>query len=101
MRAVHSTEFASRLLFNFSTEQNTLQVFKNRKINITRVSVFLAVQDSSISDLVTQSVSDSSFDFNYNNSNDFNEYNDYNDYKDYNNYNNNYIDHNDYNDHNY
>ena len=60
----------------------------------------LAAQDSSIRDLVTHSVSDSSFDFNYNNYNDYNDYKDYNNYNDWN-YFNNYIDHNDYNDHNY
>ena len=46
----------------------------------------LAAQDSSIRDLVTHSVSDSSFDFNYNNYNDYNDNND-NDYNDYNDYN--------------
>ena len=49
-------------------------------------TTFLAVQDSSIRDLVTHSVSDSSFDFNYNNYNDYNDNND-NDYNDYNDYN--------------
>ena len=59
--------------------------------------VFLAVQDSSIGDLVnhslTHSVINSSFDFSvfrallschYNDYNDYNDCNDYNDYNDYN-----------------
>ena len=48
---------------------------------------FLAVQDSSIVDIVTHSLTHSeTFDFSV--YNDYNDYSDYNDYLDYNNYNN-------------
>ena len=58
---------------------------------------FLAVQDSSIGNLVTHSLTHSLTDLWFQRYNDYNYYNDYNDYNYYN-YNNDYYNNNDYRD---
>ena len=58
--------------------------------------VFLAVQDNSIGDIVTHSLSHSLSEWRFDDYNDYNDYHDYNDYNDYN-YFNDYIDYNHFN----
>ena len=86
--------------FNIDRPPFTFFVHISRSFDECQMPIFLDVQDSSIGDLVTHSLTNRLTNWILISDNDYNNYNDYDEYNDYNDYNdaNDYSDYNDYRD---